>query len=66
MVNRLHARGIRVIVYDPETIPPDAYQWDRIHFNAEAHAKIAARLAAQITAPANPRAPRSAEIISRY
>jgi acyl-CoA thioesterase I len=66
MVNRLHARGIRVIVYDPETIPPDAYQWDRIHFNAEAHAKIAARLTAQITAPANRRAPRSAEIISRY
>ena len=66
MVNRLHARRIRVIVYDPETIPPDAYQWDRIHFNAEAHAKIAARLAAQITAPANPQAPRSAEIISRY
>jgi acyl-CoA thioesterase I len=66
MMNRLHARGIRVIVYDPEPIPPDAYQWDRIHFNAEAHAKIAARLAAQITAPANPRAARSAEIISQY
>ena len=66
MVNRLRARGIRVIVYDPETIPPDAYQWDRIHFNAEAHAKIATRLAAQITARANPRAAGSVEIISRY
>ncbi len=66
MVNRLQARRIRVIVYDPETIPPDAYQWDRIHFNAEAHAKIAARLAAQITAPAKPQAARSVEIISHY
>jgi acyl-CoA thioesterase-1 len=66
MVNRLRASGIRVIVYDPETIPPDAYQWDRIHFNAEAHAKIAARLAAQITAPANLKAAGSVEIISRY
>jgi len=48
MVNRLRARGIRVIVYDPPTIPPDFYQWDGIHFNAAAHAKIAATLAAQI------------------
>ena len=44
------ARGIRVIVYDPPTIPPDFYQWDHIHFNAAAHAKIAAILAAQIAA----------------
>jgi acyl-CoA thioesterase I len=50
MVNRLRARGIRVIVYDPPTIPPDFYQWDGIHFNAAAHAKIAATLAAQIAA----------------
>ena len=66
MVNRLLERRIRVIVYDPDAIPPDAYQWARIHFNAEAHAKIAARLAAQITAPAKPQAARSAEMISRY
>jgi acyl-CoA thioesterase I len=66
MVNRLRASGIRVIVYDPETIPPDAYQWDRVHFNAEAHAKIAARLAAQIRASANPKAAGSVELISRY
>ena len=51
MVAHLHARGIRVIVYDPPTIPPDFYQWDHIHFNAAAHAKIAATLAAQIAAP---------------
>ncbi len=51
MTARLRARGIRVIVYDPDPIPPDFYQWDHIHFNAAAHAKIAATLAAQISAP---------------
>lgn len=51
MVQHLHARGIRVIVYDPDKIPDDFYQWDHIHFNAAAHAKIAAILAAQIAAP---------------
>ena len=56
MVAHLHARGIRVIVYDPPTIPPDFYQWDHIHFNAAAHAKIAATLAAQIAAPAKAQA----------
>jgi acyl-CoA thioesterase-1 len=58
MVKRLQARGIRVIVYDPEIIPPEDYQWDRIHFNTAAHAKIAARLVVQITAPANLQAAR--------
>jgi acyl-CoA thioesterase-1 len=62
MVARLRARGIRVIVYDPPTIPADFYQWDHIHFNAAAHAKIAAVLAAQIAGsakapPAAPKAP---------
>jgi acyl-CoA thioesterase-1 len=47
MVKHLRARGIRVIVYDPE-IPRDFYQWDGIHFNKAAHAKIAATLAAEI------------------
>jgi acyl-CoA thioesterase-1 len=51
MAARVRARGIRVIVYDPPTIPADWYQWDGIHFNAAAHAKIAATLAAQIAAP---------------
>jgi acyl-CoA thioesterase-1 len=50
MVARLRARHIRVIVYDPDPVPPDFYQWDHIHFNAAAHAKIAATLAAQISA----------------
>ncbi len=50
MVQHLKARGIRVIVYDPDKIPGDWYQWDHIHFNAAAHAKIAATLAPQIEA----------------
>jgi acyl-CoA thioesterase-1 len=54
MVQHLHARGIRVIVYDPDPVPRDFYQWDGIHFNAAAHAKIAATLAAQISAAAKP------------
>jgi acyl-CoA thioesterase-1 len=57
MVQRLHARGIRVIVYDPDPVPRDFYQWDGIHFNAGAHAKIAATLAAQIAAAAKPATP---------
>jgi acyl-CoA thioesterase I len=48
MVARLRARHIRVVVYDPDPVPPDFYQWDHIHFNAAAHAKIAATLAAEI------------------
>jgi acyl-CoA thioesterase-1 len=54
MTQRLHARGIRVVVYDPDPVPRDFYQWDGIHFNAAAHAKIAATLAAQISAVAKP------------
>jgi acyl-CoA thioesterase-1 len=57
MVARVRARGIRVIVYDPDPIPSDWYQWDHIHFNAAAHAKIAATLAAQINAPAKSLSP---------
>ena len=57
MVKRLRARGIRVIVYDPDPVPADFYQWDHIHFNAAAHAKIAATLAAQIEAVVKPAAP---------
>jgi acyl-CoA thioesterase-1 len=47
MSQHMRARGIRVIVYDPP-IPKDFYQFDGIHFNVAAHAKIAATLAAQI------------------
>jgi acyl-CoA thioesterase-1 len=54
MAAHMRARGIRVVIYDPSTIPPDFYQWDHIHFNAAAHAKIAAVLAAQIGGAAKP------------
>lgn len=50
IVERLHGRGVRVIVYDPGEMPADAYQWDGIHFTTTTHARIAATLAAQITA----------------
>ena len=56
MAERVRARGIRVIIYDPDPVPADFYQWDHIHFNAAAHAKIAAVLAAQIEAPLKPQA----------
>jgi acyl-CoA thioesterase-1 len=54
MVQHLHTRGIRAIVYDPDPVPRDFYQWDGIHFNAGAHAKIAATLAAQIATAVKP------------
>jgi acyl-CoA thioesterase I len=57
MAQRMHARGIRVIIYDPDPVPADFYQWDHIHFNAAAHAKIAAVLAAEIEASLKPKAP---------
>jgi acyl-CoA thioesterase I len=60
IVERLHSRNIRVIVYDPEKMPADFYQWDGIHFTAAAHAKIAATLAARIAAAQPSRAGRPA------
>ena len=56
MAARMRARGIRVIIYDPDPVPSDFYQWDHIHFNAAAHAKIAATLAAEIEASLKPKA----------
>lgn len=47
MVAKLRARGIPSIVYDP-VFPPQDYQWDFIHLNAEAHAKIARNLLPQV------------------
>jgi acyl-CoA thioesterase-1 len=47
MVAKLRARGIRAIVYDPK-FPPEDYQWDFIHLNAQAHAKIARNLLPQV------------------
>jgi len=60
MAQRVRARGIRVIVYDPDPVPADFYQWDHIHFNAAAHAKIAATLAAEIEASLKPAEPKAA------
>jgi acyl-CoA thioesterase I len=57
MVQHLHARGIHVIVYDPDPVPADFYQLDGIHFNATAHAKIATTLAAQIATTVKPAPP---------
>jgi len=59
MEAKLRARHIRFILYDPDPVPPDFYQWDHIHFNAAAHAKIAATLAAQILAQEKTAAPAS-------
>lgn len=56
MEKRLRARGIRFILYDPDPVPADFYQWDHIHFKAAAHAKIAATLAAEIEAMLKPKA----------
>jgi acyl-CoA thioesterase-1 len=60
MAKHVRARGIRVIVYDPDPVPADFYQWDHIHFNAAAHAKIAATLAVEIAATVKPAAPKRA------
>jgi len=49
MAARLRARHIKVIVYDP-VFPPEDYQWDRIHINAEGHARIAAALLPKVLA----------------
>ncbi len=56
MAARMRARGIRVIIYDPDPVPANFYQWDHIHFNAAAHAKIAATLAAEIEVSLKPKA----------
>jgi acyl-CoA thioesterase-1 len=63
IVKKLRARVIRVIVYDPQKIPADFLQWDGMHYNAAAHAKIAATLASQFvgTAKANPATQTSAQ-----
>lgn len=59
MEAKLRARHIRFILYDPDPVPPDFYQWDHIHFNAAAHATIAATLAAEILAQEKSAAPSS-------
>ncbi len=43
---RLHARNIKVIVFENTIVPSDLYQWDGIHFTREGH-KVAASYLAQ-------------------
>jgi acyl-CoA thioesterase I len=45
----LRTRGIDVILFDP-VFPPDYYSFDGIHFTADAHDKIAARLLPSVLA----------------
>lgn len=47
MRSRLTERGIKALVYDP-VFPTEAYQWDRIHINADWHGRIAAELLPQV------------------
>jgi acyl-CoA thioesterase-1 len=49
MSNRLHARHIQVIVFDP-VIPSQYYAWDRIHLTVEGHTWIASSLLPQVLA----------------
>jgi len=57
MVAKLRARGIQSIVYDPVFAPED-YQWDRIHLNARAHAKVAQDLLPEVIEAIDPRTTR--------
>jgi acyl-CoA thioesterase I len=50
IVNRLHARHIKVIVFENSVVPANLYQWDGIHFNAEGHKGLAAYLLPQVIA----------------
>jgi acyl-CoA thioesterase-1 len=59
IVQRLKARDIPVIVYDP-VFPPEAYQWDRIHLTVEAHARIASELLPQVSEIIKPKKPKEA------
>jgi acyl-CoA thioesterase I len=47
MVNRLRARNIEAIVFDP-VIAQRYYQWDGIHITAEGHAMFASSLLPQL------------------
>jgi acyl-CoA thioesterase I len=49
MSNRLRARHIQVIVFDP-VIPSQYYAWDRIHLTVEGHTWIASSLLPQVLA----------------
>jgi len=54
IVSRLHARHIKVIVFENTIVPTKLYQWDGIHFNAEGHNVLAAYLLPRVIAVAKP------------
>jgi acyl-CoA thioesterase I len=54
IVERLHARNIRVIVFENTIVPEAYYQWDGIHFTSEGHALVAYYLMQQLMAAAKP------------
>jgi acyl-CoA thioesterase-1 len=45
---KLHARGIKVIVFENTVVPPGLYQWDSIHFTKEGHKAAASYLTQRI------------------
>jgi hypothetical protein len=48
----LHARHIKVVVFENTIVPTRLYQWDGIHFNAEGHYVLAAYLLPRVIAAA--------------
>jgi acyl-CoA thioesterase-1 len=55
IVDRLHARHIKVIVFENTIVPPTQYQWDGIHFTSEGHNLLASYLMRQLIATTKPR-----------
>ena len=53
IVSQLSPRNIKVIVFDQE-LPAHYYQIDRIHFTAEGHSEIAARLLPEVISAIEP------------
>jgi acyl-CoA thioesterase I len=48
IVDRLHARHIKVIVFENTIVPRTQYQWDGIHFTSEGHHLLASYLMRQL------------------
>lgn len=55
IVDRLHARHIKVIVFENAIVPRAYYQWDGIHFTSEGHNLVASYLMRELIAAAKPR-----------
>jgi len=54
IVARLHARHIKVIVFENTIVPRAYYQWDGIHFTSEGHNLVASYLMQQLIAASKP------------